>query len=179
MARLVSESWCNVLGFICLGDDQPVIEEEIEKVSEDWKQRYGAPDTVSIRGETTQKDRSLIMNPHPKVNPKIENSASSLWALTLTFFKIWMSRLDKPAGISLWSDKLPISQPWTQAARDPGVLSGSSLPHLYPQRSRRPDLEARNRGCSCERVLRRLVLRTSRPWLLLGLEGSCRLFKSV
>ena len=108
MARLVSENWCNALGFIGLGDDQPIIEEQIEKVSEAGNQSYGAPDTMSTRSETTQKDRSLIMNPHPKVNPKIENSLSSLWALTLTFFKIWMSRLDKPAGTSLWSDK-PLS----------------------------------------------------------------------
>ena len=101
MARLVGESGCNALSFISLGDDQPVIEEEIEKVSEDGNQSYGAPDIVNARGGTRQKDRSLMMNPHPKVNPKIENCISSLWALTLTFFKICMSRLDKPAGMSL------------------------------------------------------------------------------
>lgn len=50
------------------------------------------------------------MNPHPNVNPKIENCLSSLWALTLTSCKIWMSRLDKPAGTSLWSSKPLFSQ---------------------------------------------------------------------
>ena len=39
----------NVLGFVCLGDDQPVIEEQIEKVPKDGDQGYGAPDAVNTR----------------------------------------------------------------------------------------------------------------------------------
>ena len=125
------------------------------------------------------KDRSLIMNPHPKANPKIENSLSSLWALILTFCKIWMSRLDKPPGISLWNSK-PFVQPTVGAdARDPLILFVSSLPHLYPYKSHRPDLVAHNRGCSCGRASHRLVLETSRPWWVLSVGEGCKPFKSV
>jgi hypothetical protein len=40
MDRLVGESGWNVLGFLGLGDYQPVIEKQIEKVSKDGNQGY-------------------------------------------------------------------------------------------------------------------------------------------
>lgn len=146
----------NALGFLSLGDDQPVIEEQIEKVSKDGNQSYDTPEAVSTRDGTIPKDRPLIMSPHPKVNPRIENCLSSLWALILTFCKIRMSRLDRPAGMSLWNNKPPLSQREYRHERcDP--LSVSSLPRLYPYRPHRLDPEAHNREYFCGRASRRLV----------------------
>ena len=102
MSRLAGESGCDVLGFLCLSDDQPVVEEQIEKIPKTGNQGCDATSAVNTKGESMLKDRSLIMKPHPKENPKIDHWLSSLWALALTFCRIWMSRLDKPAGMSLW-----------------------------------------------------------------------------
>lgn len=47
----IGGSGCDVLEFLSFGDDQPVVEEQIEKVSKYRYQSYGAPNVVSGRGK--------------------------------------------------------------------------------------------------------------------------------